>query len=141
MDEEFFTKIWLIFPWILAIVVTFVLGVPWLHAVSSMDTALYQVAEMAKTGATDQELNTEAYQYIGMSLPYQFDSTVLFNTNDMHVIPDVSGISETIELVYNYPIFAPIVSVLGMSGPTIPMVFKKMITLSSANDDGVNYLP
>lgn len=140
MDEELFTKVWMLLPWIIAVIVVFVIGIPWFHAVSSMDTALYQVAQMAKTGATVQELNMASYRYVGMNLPYQMDSTVLFDpTHDMMVTPDASNIHETVTLVYDDPIFAPFVSILGLSGPTVPLSFSKTITLSSANDAGVNY--
>jgi hypothetical protein len=141
MDEETITKILLIAPWIVAIVAVFVLGVPWYHTVSEMDTVLYQVAQTAQTGATPATIMAETFQYVQMNLPDQMDGTTLFNpATDVTVTPVDSGAKETVTLVYHFPVFAPFVAILGMAGPTIPFHFSKTVSLSSANDTGVNYL-
>jgi hypothetical protein len=140
MDEETITKIVLVAPWIVAIVAVFVLGVPWYHTVSEMDTVLYQVAQTAQTGATPATIMAQAYQSVQTNLPEQMDGTTLFNpATDVTVTSVDSGAQEIVTLVYHFPVFAPFVTILGMAGPTIPFPFSKTVSLSSANNSGVNY--
>lgn len=140
VDEEFLTKILLIFPWLIILVAGFVLGVPLFHAVSTLDTALLQAGEIAKTGSDTMLVESATSRIITSSLPQQMNATALFDpTTDVSVTPNASGTEETVSITYNDPIFAPFLSVFGWSGPTLPLHFTKTITLASANNEGVPY--
>ena len=140
MDDEFLSKIMFIAPWMIAIVVVFVLGMPIFHAVSTLDAALFQVGEAAKTGASINMLDNVAETHIEAALPTQMNTTVLFNpVADISVMPNQTDTEETIELSYNEPIFAPFVSLFGLTGPTIPIHDARTVVLATTNDQGVNY--
>ena len=142
MDDEFLTKVLLIGPWLVALVVVFVIGIPFFHAVSTMDTALFQTEQLAKTGASATQLETATSSLVQSNLPTQMNSTILFNpSSDMSITVSASGAEETVALVYHVPVFAPFLSFLGRAGPTIPLHVSKLVSLSSANNEGVNYVP
>jgi len=142
MDDEFLTKVLLIGPWLVALVAVFVIGIPLFHAVSTMDTALFQTAQLAKTGASVTQLETAASSLVQSNLPTQMDSTVLFNpSSDISITVSATGAEETITVVYHVPVFAPFLSLAGRTGPTIPLHVTKLVSLASANNEGVNYVP
>lgn len=140
MDDEFLSKILLIAPWLIAVVVVLVLGLPTFHAVSTMDAALFQVVEQAKVGASTSELQSDALALVSQSLPLNSNSTTLFNpTNGDFSISSTNGPYETITMVYHEPVFSPFVSLFGLTGPTIPLHFSREVSLANKNDEGVNY--
>ena len=140
MDEDILTKIFLLLPWLITLVVGFVIGIPLFHAVSTLDTALFQAGEIAKTGSDTNVVKSAISQLVTSGLPQQMNDTTLFNpTTDVTVTPNASGSEETVTIVYHDPIFAPFVSMFGWSGPTLPLHFTKTVNISSADNKGVPY--
>ncbi len=139
--EEFWTKVYLVWPWLLALFSGFVFGVPLAHAVSVGDTALSQSSELAKTGSSVTTVQMAVTTVMESGLPTQVHGVVLFNPgSDISVTPNATGTTETVRLTYHDPIFAPFVHVFGFAGPTFPMTFTKTVSVASANDEGVNYI-
>lgn len=140
MDEDILTKIFLLLPWLIVLVVGFVLGVPLFHAVSTLDTALFQAGEIAKTGSNTGVVESVLSEMVTSSLPQQMNATTLFDPmNDISIAENPAGSEETISIIYHDPIYAPFVSMFGWSGPTLPLHFTKTIALASANNEGVPY--
>ncbi|EPZ47899.1 MULTISPECIES: hypothetical protein [Alicyclobacillus] len=141
MDEEFWTKVWLIGLWIIVICVVFVLGLPFAHTVSTMDTVLFNAEQVAIQGGDTQTLLDMANEEVGSNLPTQMNGRILFESDyDMLITTDVSNGEETLTLVYNQPIFAPFLNFIGMTGPTIPLRFSRTYMLSAQDESGVTYL-
>ncbi|MCF8567434.1 hypothetical protein LLE49_22200 [Alicyclobacillus tolerans] len=139
--EEFWTKVDLLWPWLLALFSGFVLGVPLTYAVSVGDTALSQGTELAKTGSSATTVQTAMTTIMESGLPTQTNGVVLFNPgSDISVTPNATGTTETVRLTYHDPMFAPFVHLFGFTGPTFPMTFTKTVSVASANEEGVNYI-
>lgn len=139
--EEFWTKVYLLWPFLIALLAGFVMGVPLAHAVSVGDTALSQAGTLAITGANATAVQSAVTTIMDSGLPTQMGSTVLFNpSTDVSVVPNVAGTTETLQVTYDAAIFAPFVQVFGWTGPTLPLTFTKTVSVATQNDEGVTYL-
>ena len=116
------------------------LGLPLIHAVSITDAAWFQAAHDIQTGESVEAAQNDATKMIQNGLQTVNDGQVLFNpTSDVSIVNGTPPF-ETVSVTYHLPIFAPIVSVLGLTGPTVPITKSKPIDVGSEDGQGINYL-
>ncbi|WP_067928344.1 MULTISPECIES: hypothetical protein [Alicyclobacillus] len=139
MDDDFLTKMLTLGLWLVVVVLVFVIGVPLAHAVSVVDTACFQATQMAQTGSESADVVQEAQTVIESQMPTQLDGTVLFDpAQDIQVV-DLGQGQEKISVIYEVPVFGPIVRMFGFAGPTLPVTDTKTVTVSSVADEWVPY--
>jgi hypothetical protein len=139
MDDDFITKLMTLGWWLPLIVLTFVVGLPLVHAVSLVDTACTQSAAMIKTGSSASEATAEALAVIQSEAPTQMDQTVLFDPTQDFLVTELGQGVQQVSVTYEFPIFAPLTHMLGLAGPTIPLTDIQTVTVNSAVFEGIPY--
>ncbi len=139
MDDEFLAKLLTLGWWLPVIVLTFVLGLPLIHAVYFVDTACIQTSAMVETGASMSNVATQALAMIQSEAPTQMDRTVLFDPAQNFGVTSLGNGVQQVRVTYNLPVFGPITHMFGWAGPTIPITDTQTVTLNRVDFEGVPY--
>ncbi len=140
MLPELTAYIYTLVPWLVSLLLASIFGLPIIHAVSVTDAAWFTAAHDVQTGGNLSSAQNDASQAIQNGLQIVNDGHILFNPATDVSITSGAPPYETVSVTYHLPIFAPIINVVGLTGPTIPITKSKPIAVSAEDGEGINYL-
>ncbi|SFU96147.1 hypothetical protein [Alicyclobacillus macrosporangiidus] len=133
------TKMWTLGFWCVLIVLVFVIGLPLAHAVSVVDTACFQAAQVAQTGSSASEVTAKAQRVIQSQLPTELGGMVLFDANQNVQVMDLGQGQQRVSVTYQVPVFGAITEMIGWAGPTLTVADSITVTVNSAAEQWVPY--